>query len=403
MPRGPDGNQVSITKNGKTFVASTKPPGRLVADRVFEVIDELCEQTPDPVWLVQKDLAEFLGVAPQTLSASINQLRADGRLEITRRGNDYGYRTIRVEAQMPLIAAITAGEYKPSTKVITDDTKAGERRNQIKDGSSRDNKDSEPDIRREECDTDTSADRIPGGSQAIDAVIDADETKYRRRSPDESQVKSTRSAHVSATGAPVNPTKGPAETPEAATEAGNIWCQALGEIRKNLPAEHYTKFAEPTVGLDLTADVLVVAVPSDFAVRWLELPLHYSIASDALSTVQGSPLSIQYIVQPEKCQTPAQREPEVEKVPTPCPACGEGTMERTTWACMKSLPGETYFCRSTGKCSRLWNSLVGDFHEPNQEQLDYSEAPKKLAAMLHSRGIRVSRARARTRAGPVPG
>jgi hypothetical protein len=130
MPRGLNGNRVSITKNGKTFVASTKPPSRLVADQVFEVIDELCEQTPDPVWLVQKELADFLGVAPQTLSASINQLRADGRLEITRRGNDYGYRTIRVEAQMPLIAAITAGEHKPSTQAIADDTRAGRSRKQ---------------------------------------------------------------------------------------------------------------------------------------------------------------------------------------------------------------------------------------------------------------------------------
>ena len=70
-------------------------------------------------------------------------------------------------------------------------------------------------------------------------------------------------------------------------------------------------------------------------------------------------------------------------------------MELTTWECMKSLPGTTYYCRGTGKCSRLWNTLVGEFHGPNQLQLNYSEAPRKLTDALGARGIRVSRARAR--------
>ena len=69
-------------------------------------------------------------------------------------------------------------------------------------------------------------------------------------------------------------------------------------------------------------------------------------------------------------------------------------MELTTWECMKSLPGNTYYCRGTGKCSRLWNTLVGEFHGPNQSQLNYSEAPRKLKDALESIGMR-SRARAR--------
>ena len=97
-------------------------------DKVFEVIDELCEQTLEPVWLVQKDLAEFLEVAPQTLSAAINQLRAAGRLEIIRRGNDYGYRTIRADVQMPMIAAITPKTIRRGRKhrpVVQPPAKAG--------------------------------------------------------------------------------------------------------------------------------------------------------------------------------------------------------------------------------------------------------------------------------------
>ena len=73
MTRRPDGNQVEVTRNGKTFIASTKPPSRLVADKVFEVIDELCEQTLEPVWLVQKDLAEFLNQSQGEMYISLDR------------------------------------------------------------------------------------------------------------------------------------------------------------------------------------------------------------------------------------------------------------------------------------------------------------------------------------------
>ena len=193
----------------------------------------------------------------------------------------------------------------------------------------------------------------------------------------------------------------PSEPLNTATLADSTWLAVLSEIKKILPPEPYAHFAVPTVGLEITTDELVVATLSTFAVQWLSLPLHYSIVCDALSQIYGSTLRVRYVMQPDKCPDLEKQEQEcsasdpVEKVPTPCPKCGEGTMELTTWKCMESLPGNTYYCRGTEKCSRLWNTLVGEFHSPNQSQLNYSEAPRKLIDALESIGTRVSRARAR--------
>ena len=382
MTRRPDVNQVSVTRNGKTFVASTKPPSRLVADRVFEVIDELCEQTSEPVWLIQKDLADFLEVAPQTLSAAINQLRIEGRLEIIRRGNDYGYRTIRADVQMPMIAAMSPKKHAPRQGTGTGGATAGESRKPRTDMS------------------------VPGGQDPRsaggpdEANVDGEIPK-RGRSAGEAQVKPAHSAAESSGEAPANRANDPSEALKTAPVAENTWLAVLSEIRQVLPAGPYADFVAPTVGVGITTDELVVATRSSFAVEWLSLPLHHSIVCDAVAQIYGRILRVRYVVQPDKCPDPERQEQEfsstdpVEKAPTPCPKCGDGTMELTTWECMKSLPGTTYYCRGTGKCSRLWNTLVGEFHGPNQLQLNYSEAPRKLNDALGARGIRVSRARAR--------
>ena len=382
MTRRPDVNQVSVTKNGKTFVASTKPPSRLVADRVFEVIDELCEQTSEPVWLIQKDLADFLEVAPQTLSAAINQLKVEGCLEIIRRGNDYGYRTIRADVQMPMIAAMSPKKHAPRQEMDTGDATSGESRKPR---------------------TDMSAPEGQGPrSTGEPAEVHVDEETLKHgRSAGEAQVKPAHSAEESSGEAPANRTTDPSETLKTAPVAESTWIAVLSEIRKVLPAGPYTDFAAPTVGVGIATDELVVATRSSFAVEWLSLPLHHSIVCDAVAQIYGSTLRVRYVVQPDKCPDPERQEQEfsstgpVEKAPTPCPECGDGTMEVTTWECMKSLPGTTYYCRGTGKCSRLWNTLVGEFHGPNQLQLNYSEAPRKLNEALGARGMRVPRARAR--------
>ena len=419
MTRRPDVNQVSVTRNGKTFVASTKPPSRLVADRVFEVIDELCEQTTEPVWLIQKELADFLEVAPQTLSAAINQLRVEGRLEIIRRGNDYGYRTIRADVQMPMMAAMSPKKRAPRQEIDTGGATAGPRTDMSAPEGQGPGSTGEPDEvhldeeipKRGRSAGEAQAkparntekhilEEMPDKPRPADeANVDAEIPK-RGRSAGEAQVKPACNAEESSGEAPANRTTDPSEALKTAPVADSTWLAVLSDIRQILPAGPYSDFAAPTVGVGITTDELVVATRSSFAVEWLSLPIHHSIVCDAVAKIYGSTLRVRYVVQPDKCLDPKRQDQEisstgpVEKAPTPCPECGEGTMELTTWECMKSLPGTTYYCRGTGKCSRLWNTLVGEFYGPNQLQLNYSEAPRKLNDALAAIGIR-SPARAR--------
>ena len=84
-----NGKRVSVTQNGKTFSADTEPPANTVADRVYEIIDDLSGKAGKPVWFAQKELAEFLGVTPQTLSLAISELKADGLIGVTRTGKKF--------------------------------------------------------------------------------------------------------------------------------------------------------------------------------------------------------------------------------------------------------------------------------------------------------------------------
>ena len=424
MTRRPYVNQVSVTKNGKTFVASTKPPSRLVADRVFEVIDELCEQTSEPVWLIQKELANFLEVAPQTLSAAINQLRVEGRLEIIRRGNDYGYRTIRADVQMPMIAAMSPKKHAPRHEMDTGGATAGESRKPGTDMSAPEGQGPESTTGPDEVNVDGEipkrgrsageaqvkparnaeehiSEGMPDAPHPADEVNTDEEIPKRGRSAGEAQVKPARNAEESVEEAPANRASDPSESLTTTPVARSTWLAVLSEIKHVLPSEPYADFAAPTVGVEITTDELVIATRSSFAVQWLSLPLHHSIVCDAVAQIYGSILPVRYVVQPDKCPDPGRQDQElsdtgpVENAPTPCPECGEGTMELTTWECIKSLPGATYYCRGTGKCSRLWNTLVGEFYGPNQPQLNYSEAPRKLRDALGEIGMRASRARAR--------
>ena len=114
-----DGKKVSVTQNGKTFSADTEPPANTVADRVYEIIDDLSGKAGKPVWFAQKELAEFLGITPQTLSLAISELKAGGLISVTRTGKKFSYTAVRTETQLPMIAAITA--QRPRTESIAAD------------------------------------------------------------------------------------------------------------------------------------------------------------------------------------------------------------------------------------------------------------------------------------------
>jgi len=365
-----------------------------------------------------------LEVAPQTLSAAINQLKVEGCLEIIRRGNDYGYRTIKADVQMPMIAAMSPKKHALRQEMDTGGATAGESRKPHTDMSAPEGQGPRSTGEPDEVHVDeeipkrrrsageaqaeparSAEEHIPEGMPdkprpADEANVDGEIPK-RGRSAGEAQVKPARSAEETIGEAPANRAIDPSEALKTAPVADSTWLAVLSEIRQVLPAGPYADFVAPTVGVGITTDELVVATRSSFAVEWLSLPLHHSIVCDAVAQIYGSTLRVRYVVQPDKCLDPKRLDQEisstgpVEKAPTPCPECGEGTMELTTWECMKSLPGTTYYCRGTGKCSRLWNTLVGEFYGPNQLQLNYSEAPRKLNDALGARGIQSPRARAR--------
>ena len=102
------GSTVSTTVAGKSFTASASPPQSNVAERVYQIIDDLCLQASGPVWLSQKELAQTLEVTPRTINRVIARLKQSRRLVVTKTGADLSYLTSRQPAQFPLVAAITA-------------------------------------------------------------------------------------------------------------------------------------------------------------------------------------------------------------------------------------------------------------------------------------------------------
>ena len=102
------GSTVSTTVAGKSFTASASPPQSNVAERVYQIIDDLCLQASGPVWLSQKELAQTLEVTPRTINRVIARLKQSKRLIVTKTGADLSYLTSREPAQFPLVAAITA-------------------------------------------------------------------------------------------------------------------------------------------------------------------------------------------------------------------------------------------------------------------------------------------------------
>lgn len=78
----------------------------------------------------------------------------------------------------------------------------------------------------------------------------------------------------------------------------STWHAVLGRLQMEMPKEHFNTFLRPCVGHSWCDDDLVVAASSSFIVSWLELPLHLSMAQEALSKTLGRPAKIQYRAMP---------------------------------------------------------------------------------------------------------
>ena len=398
-----NGSTVSTTVAGKSFTASASPPQSNVAERVYQIIDDLCLQASGPVWLSQKELAQTLEVTPRTINRVIARLKQSKRLIVTKTGADLSYITSREPAQFPLVAAITAAPSPRSrssaAKPVTPPQPATANRPQIDthtmvdgqsqdadttaDGSAMDRRwttDRQPMDRRWTADGQPMDNQWTGGRQPMDnqwttngPVMDAHAT------PDSQPVDSLAKRDN-------QPIEDPDENP-----AISVWEQALAQISNQLPPGAFEEFFASSVGVRFDGNSLTVAVRNSRAVEWLERPLHQEIAQTALKQVNGRELSVEYQEDPTLAvEAPhgvalSQKTSATPLKLSPCSQCGPDTMSPTMWPSLKRLSGETYYCRGAGACSRLWNSVVGEFRPPGEEQLDPEAARDMLRRVLQNR------------------
>lgn len=77
-----------------------------------------------------------------------------------------------------------------------------------------------------------------------------------------------------------------------------VWNAVLGRLKLEIPKEYFNTYLKPCVGDSWTGHSLVVAVDSKPKISWLELPLHYDMAVDALAQVIGRKAAIDYEFEP---------------------------------------------------------------------------------------------------------
>ena len=375
MASDQDNNIVSVTDGEGTFVAFTKRPAIPLVERAYNVIAELCDKAGGPVWFSQQSLAAYLQVSGPRLSLAINQLKDDRRITVTREGNYYSYITTAVGDQLPLVAAISAVREPAKTVQPETSRRRGSRKTQVKRGVS----------------------TTEGGDDAGKTQVNPQEIASEE--PANCGVSAEQSTDNEA-----EPSRKPGEC-----GARSVWDAVLERISMEMPCEHFGTFFTPTVGVSLSAAEITVATQSDYDNTWLNMPLHYEIAKEAVTAVAGQEMEILYVVNHEMAKTSESRtaphEPsDTELVKfTDCTACGPGTMVLTTWEGLKRQAGESYYCKEGGKCSRLWNSVVGEFYPPGQAQLGYQEATEALkrALLTATRGARNYGQSPHTRAGPA--
>ena len=78
----------------------------------------------------------------------------------------------------------------------------------------------------------------------------------------------------------------------------SAWQAALGRLQLEIPHEQFHTFVRPCSGLRWEDDCLVVGATNDFAVSWLELPLHLEMATEAVSKTVGAASRVRYLSMP---------------------------------------------------------------------------------------------------------
>ncbi len=77
--------------------------------------------------------------------------------------------------------------------------------------------------------------------------------------------------------------------------AQQLWEACLGQIQLQVPRSSYDTWFKETTGVDLDGDCLTVAVPTLFAVEWLERRM-YQLIQRTVTTTAGRPLHVRFAV-----------------------------------------------------------------------------------------------------------
>ena len=93
---------------------------------------------------------------------------------------------------------------------------------------------------------------------------------------------------------PLQPSRPGSNRPSPAA----AWRAVLGRLQLEMPREHFDTFLQPCVGHAWEGGDLVVAAANSFVVTWLELPLHVTMARDALTRALQREAGVIYRVIP---------------------------------------------------------------------------------------------------------
>ena len=75
----------------------------------------------------------------------------------------------------------------------------------------------------------------------------------------------------------------------AATPAEHFWESVLGRLQVQVTRPNFSTWLQGTVGLELSADQLIVGVPNAFTAEWLQSRMHDLIAAAVHAVGEISP------------------------------------------------------------------------------------------------------------------
>ena len=158
---------------------------------------------------------------------------------------------------------------------------------------------------------------------------------------------------------------------ESAPNPASAWRAVLGHLQLEMPREHFNEFLKPCVGYAWEDGDLVVAAASAFVVEWLELPLHRTMAQEALVRTLGHDANIILNVMPDLVQAnpeahPTEPEPEpAPEEPEYCPEHPEPQLRvRSRWYTAREISkandDEIYYCKGGGnQCTWVYSVKEG--------------------------------------------